>query len=171
MEPEEMTVEAREELLRRAWYIHDAAWFAAVRQESGIETANRLNKQAVRAVGVMEARRLARAIGGDPAGSLAEVIDFMRIGHAVYVTPELMTLSMQPAGEDSYEVNVERCFVAEHIAKAGMAEVYECAVFDRVAAWHEAIGRPLAQGQLAPSRCAMANGGACRRVLQLAAAD
>ena len=162
-----LTPEVREDLIRRAWYIHDAAWFAAVRTDFGIEAANRLNHRAVHTVGLAEARRLARALGTPAASDLERVIELVAAGRDVYVAPPLIEMETTQLDDRSYELRVTTCFVAEHIAKAGMAAEYECAVFDRVDAWHEGLGIPLAEGQLEPAPCAVANGGECRRVLHI----
>ncbi len=164
----ELAPEVREDLLRRAWYIHDAAWFAAVREELGIETANRLNRRAVHTVALAEARRLAKAADTGSVGTLRAMLEFIAAGDNIYVGPRLMEMEARQVDERSYQVHVKNCFVAEHIARAGMAESYECAVFERVASWHDALGLPLAPGQLPPMQCVKAANQECRKVLRLA---
>ena len=160
-----LSTEAREELIRRAWYIHDAAWFAALRARLGVDVANALNHQAVHAVGLAEARRLARRLGVTGVSDLDQLVDVIAVGKDVYVG-DLMEMQTTRLSERAYELCVRRCFVAEHIAKAGLSEDYECAVFDRVAAWHEALGMPLT-AEPARARCAVANEQECRRQLQV----
>ena len=158
---------AREELLRRAWYVHDARWFAAVTAECGIETANRLNRAAVRAVGEIEAGRLARALGKGPDRSLEGLLDLLHSGLELYIGAELMDMGLQKVDDHSYEVHVRECFVATNVTKAGIADVYECAVWDRVHGYHQAVGQSLVEGQLPASTCPRARGEECRRVLTI----
>ena len=54
----------------------------------------------------------------------------------------------------------------ENITKAGIAEHYVCAVFDRVAGWHDAIGLPLAEEPPALP-CAKSQGKECRRTMTI----
>jgi len=160
----ELSEGTREDLLRRAWYSHDARWFAAVAQEFGMEAANRLNRRVVREVGQVEAGRLAKALGVQQASSVAEFLDFLEAGRQLYVAPPLIEMDVRQVDGERYEIAVTQCFVAQNIQRAGIAESYQCAVFDRVQGWHDALGLPLA-ASLPPARCAMAAGRECRRVL------
>ncbi|MBI5948492.1 MAG: hypothetical protein HY875_10160 [Chloroflexi bacterium] len=154
----------REDLLRKTWYSHDARWFAAVAGEFGMEAANRLNRRIVREIGQVETGRLARALGKDSVSGVGEFLDCLEAGRQLYVAPPLMEMATRAIDERSYEVTVSRCFVAENIQRAGIAGSYDCAVFDRVQGWHDALGLPLAEDTLPPAHCAMAEGRECRRV-------
>lgn len=163
----QLTQGDREDLIRRAWYAHDARWYAAAAAEFGLEAANRLNRQAVRALGHVEASRLARARGQVPGSTVKDVIEFLKEGISVYVPPPLMEVNFIPIDGESYEVQVASCFAATNIQKAGIADAYECAVFDRFEGYHRMMGLPLEDGQLPASRCAMAEGRECRRLLRV----
>ncbi|MBA4179727.1 MAG: hypothetical protein C0506_03990 [Anaerolinea sp.] len=156
----------REDLLRRAWYIHDAAWFAAVREAYGMEAANRLNQKAVQVVARAESARLGRVTGFQP-GDLGELLRLIETGRELYVGQDLMEMKTTQLAPDRYEASVSRCFVAEHIVKAGMATDYKCAVFDRVQGWHQGLRMPLAEGQVPRTTCLIARGEECRREFQL----
>ncbi|GAB4332523.1 MAG: hypothetical protein Kow0010_18470 [Dehalococcoidia bacterium] len=158
---------AREEMIRRAWYAHDARWFAAVAAECGIEVANRLNRAAVRAVGQVEAGRLARALGMAPTQDIDAFLDLLRAGIGLYVAPPLMQVSIGKVDARSYEVAFDECFVSTNVEKAGISAVYECAVWDRLQGYHEALGQSLAEGQLPATTCVKAQGRECRRVLRI----
>lgn len=161
-----LSQELREDLIRRAWYAHDARWYAIVAAEFGLEAANRLNRNAVRALSQVEAGRLLRTLGLEPEPTVEGVVALLRKGINVYVPPPLMEVALQPLDGESYQVEVRKCFAAANIVKAGIADAYECAVFDRFEGYHDAMGLPLAEGQLPASRCAMAEGRECRRVLR-----
>ncbi len=157
----------REDLIRKNWYSHDARWFAAVAEEFGIEAANRMNRRIVRAIGQVETGRLAKTLGVERPSNLQEFLSMLEMGRELYVPPPLIEMDARPIDERSYEVTVSRCFVAENIRRAGIAETYDCAVFDRVQGWHDALGLPLAGDQLPATRCAMAQGRECRRVFTI----
>ena len=53
------------EILIKNWMTHDAMWFYHCLQECGIERANKINKAAVRSMGMIEIRRIQEAIGID----------------------------------------------------------------------------------------------------------
>src|SRR3989304_2435459 len=69
-----LTAEEREELLRASWYDHDARWYAVVADAVGIEVANRLNAQALRALGKAEMRRLVAGLGVGRPSSIQELV-------------------------------------------------------------------------------------------------
>lgn len=167
MDSTDLDSKTREDMIRRAWYAHDARWFAAVAAEYGMEVANRLNRAAVRAVGQVEAGRLARALGRQRAENVEEFLDFLKGGLDLYVAPPLMDMAMRKVDDRSYEVTVNDCFVYTNIAKAGITETYECAVWDRVQGYHEALGQSLEDGQRPGAICVRARGQECRRVLTI----
>lgn len=167
MDSTDLDAKTREDMVRRAWYAHDARWFAAVAAEYGMEAANRLNRAAVRAVGQIEAGRLARALGKQRAENVEEFLEFLKSGLDLYVAPPLMDMDIRKIDERSYEVTVNDCFVHTNIAKAGITDAYECAVWDRVQGYHEALGQSLEDGQLTGAICVRARGQECRRVLTI----
>ena len=162
----EFTPEEREALLRRAWYSHDGRWFAAVAAEFGIEAANRVNRRALRAATVGEMRAVAKANGVEKARNLGEFLALFGAAASVFVPRSMMEYEVKRTDDRSYEVSFQRCFVHENITKAGIAEHYVCAVFDRVAGWHDALGLPLAEEPPALP-CALAQGKECRRTMTI----
>jgi hypothetical protein len=165
-ETRELSADQRETLLRRAWYGHDGRWFAAVAAEFGLDAANRVNRRALRAATVGEMRGVAKATGVEKAADLDEFLAAFDVAASVFVPRSLMEFEVERVDERSYEVSFQRCFVHENITKAGIAEHYVCAVFDRVAGWHEALGLPLSEEPPALP-CAMARGNGCRRTMTI----
>ena len=60
---ENMTKDEIIDLLNRSWMTHDGMWFYHCFQECGIETANRVNKAAIRSLAPMEMARMKKALG------------------------------------------------------------------------------------------------------------
>lgn len=164
-----LTQEQRETLLLGAWYSHDARWFNAVAEEFGIEAANRLNRRAVHALALVEAHRLAKTLGLGPAPDLPAFLAFVDHIRDTYVPSSLSEMEVTVVDDRTYEVEVTKCFVAGNIVRAGIAESYECAVFDRLHGWHEAAGLPLSE-PFPAIRCPVAQGGRCRQLLRVAGA-
>lgn len=160
--------EVQKDLLRAGWYAHDARWYAAATEEIGIEATNRLNRRAARAAGRAEARRLAAALGVEKVGTLPQFLEMVEAGRTLYVPASLIDMTIEPLDDETYRVSVSGCYVSQNIAKAGVADVYECAVFDRMEGWHEALGLPLAEAPAAET-CAKAAGRPCVRMLRVAA--
>lgn len=167
MDTSELDPRAREDMIRRAWYAHDARWFAGVAMEFGMDAANRINRAAVRGVGQVEAGRMARALGIQAVPTVEGFLEFLRSGLDLYVAPPLMNMDMRKVDDRSYEITVNDCFASNNIIRAGMAGSYECAVWDRVQGYHEALGQTLEEGQLPATTCVKARGLECRRVLRI----
>lgn len=161
-----LTPEQREELLLGGWYSHDARWFNAVAEEYGPEVANKLNRRAVTALAKVEAHRLAKMLGREPARDLPDFFAFIDDIRSVYVPSSLSEMEVSQIDDRTYEVEVTKCFVAGNIARAGIADSYECAVFDRLHGWHEAAGLPLAS-EFGPIQCPMAKGQRCRQLMRI----
>ena len=160
-----LTDEQEKDILRRCWYSHDARWFAAVAQEFGLEAANRLNRQVCRALGKVETLRLMKALGISRISGVEEMVRFVDGGCRLLIGP-LMEFEIRAVDDRSYEATFHRCFVHENIVKAGVAQSYVCAVFDRLQGWHDAADLPLTE-DVAALPCAKAEGRECRRVLTI----
>lgn len=153
------------EIVRRCWYSHDGHWFQSAAAELGMEAANRLNRRALRAQGATEARRLRKSLG---IGEIRGLGEFLRLFEALarVLVPPPTAVRLEVRSERAYEIHVDRCFVHETVVRAGNPASYQCAVFDRIAGWHDGAGLPLAEDP--PGlRCAKATGGECRRTLTL----
>lgn len=160
-----LTDEQEKDLLRKGWNSHDARWFTAVAQEFGLEVANRLNRQVIRAQGKVETLRLMKALGISQISGVEEMIRFVDTSVRLIVGP-LMEFEIRALDDRSYEGIFHRCFVHENIVKAGVAQSYVCAVFDRLQGFHEAANLPLTE-EIAALPCAKAEGRECRRVLTI----
>ncbi len=55
------------ELLVKCWMTHDGSWFYTCVKEFGIETANKLNKAAIRSLSLIEVQRVQKALGVEKA--------------------------------------------------------------------------------------------------------
>jgi len=127
------------DLLVRCWVSHDARWFMAVAREYGREAASRLNQEAVQAVAMVEARRLAQVLDLPPLKTVEDVILVQEVMIA-FLGSDLLEYEVIKAGPDSFEVRVRRCFARENVVRAGVAEEYDCGIFARMSAWPRALG-------------------------------
>ncbi len=159
--------ETQLDLLRRCWASHDAYWFSAVAAEFGIDAANRLNRANVRNIGRTEMFRLMKALGATPPATIAEAMPLFEAGQRLYVPSSLMDADVTNLSGSGYDVDINWCYVHENITKAGIAGVYECAVFQRTAGWHDAWGLPLKDDPPAAT-CSKAAGRPCRQRMAIA---
>jgi hypothetical protein len=156
--------EEREALLVKCWMSHDARWFMAVTAECGLETANRLNKIAAHEAGKAEARRIARALQLPPVRSVDDYLVVQELLISL-LGPHLLDYGITSAGDNAFQINVERCFAHEQVVRAGVAETYECGIFPRVTGWLEVLG---VEYEMTPSlgRCLKAQGQECTYVFR-----
>jgi len=138
---------------------HDARWYTAAAQAFGIEAANRLNQTAAHAEGKAEAQRIVRALRLPPVASLE---DYLLVQETLIglLGPELLDYQVVPIAADAFQLRVQRCFAHENVARAGVAEGYECGILPRVTGWLEALG---VEYEMTPSpgKCLKARGGEC----------
>ncbi len=135
----QLSPEEREALLIMCWMSHDARWFMAVAQAFGLEAASRLNQAASHEEGKVEARRLMRALGLPPVATLD---DYLLLQETIIglLGPELLDYQVVSTGDDSFQIRIQRCFAHENVARAGVADTYECGIFSRVTGWLDASG-------------------------------
>ena len=132
---------AREELLIKSWLSHDARWFNAVAARFGLEAANRVNQQAAREAGKVEAGRAARHLGIERVGDAAQCVRALDALVALFGAPAGL-LDYETAVEDAgaFSIRVRRCFAHENVSRAGIADRYDCGIFARVQGWLEGLG-------------------------------
>ena len=160
--------EEREALLIKCWMSHDARWFMAVAQDFGLEAASRLNQVASHEEGKVEAHRIMRALDIPPPETAGDYLLLQEIIAGLLV-PELLEYQVVSAGDDSFQVRIQRCFAHENVARAGVADSYECGIFSRVTGWLEASGLKY---QMTPSlgKCQKAQGQECAYSFRLESA-
>ena len=131
--------EEREALLIKCWMSHDARWFMAVAQAFGLPAASRLNQVASHEEGIVEAHRIMRALQIPPSET-AE--DYLLLQETIIglLGPELLDYQIVPTGDDSFQIRIQRCFAHENVARAGVADAYECGIFSRLTGWLDASG-------------------------------
>ncbi|MBI3029323.1 MAG: hypothetical protein HYY64_07435 [Candidatus Rokubacteria bacterium] len=129
----------REALLVKNWMSHDARWFMAVAKEYGLPVANRLNRIAAHELGKAEAQRLARALDLRPP---ATVDDYLLVQETFIslLGPDLLDYRVTRVGDNTFRVDVQRCFAHDNAVRAGITEGFECGIFARITGWLDALG-------------------------------
>ena len=160
--PVEISPERLKGLLIRNWLTHDAMWFATAVEELGIEEANRMNRRAVHAMAGVEAKRILRIMGLEEVRTGAEVRRFFEAAIFLVIPSAIeFTLDWEP-GERAVTFEITRCFAFEGVTALGVADTYECGIYERVKGWLEALGVGF---EMEPdvALCTMHHDGTCRR--------
>jgi len=127
------------EILIKNWMSHDALWFYHCWQECGIEKTNKINKAAVRAMGMIEIRRIKKAIGMDKIETFE---DFKTLMDAVWgvVKGDFMKFSYKFPSHNVLRGEMENCFAYEGIKQIGAIDNYQCGIFERIYGWFDGLG-------------------------------
>jgi hypothetical protein len=124
----------REALIIQCWMSHDARWFMAAAMTCGLETAQRINRLAVREEGRVEAGRLSRRLG---LPAVLTVRDYLLLQESVIglLGPDLLDYRIEGVSEDGFDIEIDRCFAFDNVTKAGIADQYECGILPRLLGW------------------------------------
>lgn len=127
------------EILIKNWMTHDAMWFYHCLQECGIERTNKINKAAVRAMGIIEIRRIQKAVGIE---KVATFEDFKSLLEAAWdiVKGDFMKSSFSLPSKNVLRGDFENCFAYEGIKQIGAIEQYQCGIFERIYGWFDGMG-------------------------------
>ena len=127
------------EILIKNWMSHDATWFYNCLQECGIEKTNKINKAAVRAMGMIEIKRIQKALGMDKVETFE---DFKLLSDATWgiVKGKFMKFSYSYPAKNVLRGGFESCFAYEGIKQIGAIEQYQCGIFERIYGWFDGIG-------------------------------
>jgi hypothetical protein len=127
------------ELIHKGWMTHDGLWFAQVLMTHGIESANRLNKGAIRMMAPLEIGRVRKAYGCEEIQTFDDLTAFLSQALGV-LKAEFMEFHWEPAGTDTILWRMDRCFALEGMTRLGVADRYECGIYERVDGWLAALG-------------------------------
>ena len=160
----ELSPAQRENLLRRSWMTNDGLWFYQAFVNNGSDAANSWNTAVVRQFGRLEMRRLLRTLGVTTVASPAQYYRIFRLAIDLYVG-DLFDYEDTFDGT-THQIHVKRCFAFTGVSKAGVAQVYHCGPFERVAGWFEALRLSV---KISPEvgLCQMAHCGECRYTLSV----
>lgn len=157
----------REALLIKNWMSHDARWFMAVAQEFGMAAVNRVNRIAAQELGKAEAPRILRAL---QLPLITRRDDFLLLQEAIIGLqgPDLIDYRLSKIGDRGFQIKVQRCFAYDNVARAGIADQYECGILPRVVGWIEAFGL---EYEITPciAKCLKTQGQECRYTITLEA--
>jgi hypothetical protein len=131
------------ELLNRSWMTHDGMWFYHCFRECGIETANRVNKAAIRSLAPMEMARMKKALGvaKEKMATFDEFREFFSQAARLCIPP-FMNGRMDTTRENvlHWEFAPKNCFAYKGMMRIGAADGYECGVIYRLVCWFDALG-------------------------------
>lgn len=159
-----MAAESLKQLLLRGWMTHDAMWFKNVVEKVGIKAANELNRAAVQDMAPIEVRRLLGALGMEGVSSFGELEVFMR-GAMDLLAGDYLGYTWRWEQPDRLHARISRCFAHQGVTRLGVAERYECGIYDRIYGWLDALGvgyRVVPQVEY----CTMHHEGTCVRELR-----
>lgn len=130
-------------LLNRSWMTHDGMWFYHCFQECGIETANRVNKAAIRSLAPMEMARMRKALNvtWDKIETFDEFKSFFTCAAKLCIPP-FMNATMDTSRENvlHWEFAPKNCFAYKGMKRIGAIDNYECGVIYRLVCWFDALG-------------------------------
>lgn len=153
-------------LVQRGWLTHDAMWFANCLARLGIEVTNELNRSSVRAMAAVEAKRVAKVIGLTDPLAPGELRRFIDTAIILVIPTEVMTYAISwEEGDGAVTFEVGRCFAFEGTSALGVADRYQCGIFERIVGWLDELGVPYA---IEPdvAHCTMHHRGWCRRTFR-----
>lgn len=132
---------AVKQLIIKNWMTHDAMWFFHSMNEIGIETTNKINRQAVRSMAVIEMKRLKKLLGVSSIETFEELTDFFPRAFET-IRGDFMELdySFPEHNQLHGEWKQNKCFAYQGIKNIGVIDQYECGIFERIEGWFEGLG-------------------------------
>ncbi|MCJ7515220.1 MAG: DUF6125 family protein [Dehalococcoidia bacterium] len=127
------------EILIKNWMTHDAMWFYHCFQECGIDRTNKINKAAVRAMGIIEIQRIQKAVGMDKVETFEDFKSLMEATWSI-VKGDFMKFSHSYPSPNILRGEMERCFAYEGIKQIGAIDKYQCGIFERIYGWFDGLG-------------------------------
>lgn len=137
--------EVLRDLLGRGWLTHDGMWFYHVSRECGMETANRLNREAIMSLAPIETGRVLRVLGmeGKESWSARELEEFMLQALELILPRSVFTkirFSHERENVFHWEWEKGQCFAYKGMQMIGAIADYRCGVMFRIECWLRTLG-------------------------------
>ncbi|MFB0560662.1 MAG: DUF6125 family protein [Candidatus Lokiarchaeia archaeon] len=129
------------ELLIKCWMTHDGMWFYHCFLEFGIDTANKLNKEAIKSLSAIEVQRIKKARGMEKE-RIETFEQLKKMVNAVFsvVKGDFMDFEYSFLSENCLHWEQKKCFAHEGMKRIGVSEKYECGLLYRVQCWLDILG-------------------------------
>ena len=129
------------EFLGKCWMTHDGIWFYSTFMENGIESANKINKAAIKSLAPIEIHRLKKLMGIEAISSYEDLKKFFADA-AELLIPDFMNISLKFPGNNiaTWEFNEKKCFAYNGIKALGVIDQYECGPIYRIKCWLDTLG-------------------------------
>ncbi len=166
---DQMSKHELKELIGKCWITHDGMWFAHTLLERGIESANRINKAAIRALAPIEIKRFQKALNvtNDQLKSFDRFQDFF-LNVSDLLIPDFMNVefSFQGPNTISWGFNERGCFAYNGVKMFNVEDQYECGPLFRIKCWLDVLG---IEYEMEPnvSLCIMKQAGECSGRFQI----
>ncbi|MEW6553941.1 MAG: DUF6125 family protein [Actinomycetota bacterium] len=163
---EEVPREELKDLLGKGWLTHDGTWFYHTCLDSGMEQANRVNRQAIRSLAAIEMARARKALWVEDEDLRGFEGLRLFVYEALRMTlPESVfsraSLTFVPPNVIHWEWMDGECFAYKAMRQMGVIDEYECGVMYRIECWLESLGIPYTV-EPKIERCIMHQTGHCR---------
>ena len=129
------------ELLLKCWMTHDGAWFYNVYKKYGIEVANRLNKEAIKNLSILEIQRIRKALGmkNIEIETFEQLKEFIDNGFSI-LKGDFMKFKYTFPRKNHMYWEMDKCFAFEGMKMIGVNKGYECGLIYRVCCWLDTLG-------------------------------
>jgi len=129
------------ELLVKCWMTHDGSWFYSCARELGMDTANKLNKAAIKSLSVIEVQRVRKAMGLEKIkiSSFEQLKDFVNDAFSL-LKGDFMDFYYTFPESNLMHWEMNRCFAYNGMKMMGVNKEYECGIIYRVSCWLDALG-------------------------------
>ena len=127
------------ELLIKCWMTHDGMWFYHCLQECGIEKTNKINKAAVKSMAKIEIKRIQKIFEIDKIEKFKDLQNIMDKAMKVFKADFMEFRYTFPIKNQMY-CEMSKCWAYDGIARMGVIDSYQCAIFARIEGWFEAMG-------------------------------
>ena len=138
---EQLDKQAVKELFSKNWLTHDAMWYGLCAVELGPAVANRINKNAVRAMAAYEIKRIMKLMdipGETHITEFDELVDILDTAFCVVQT-NFMQFEYSFPKKNVLHGRFDACFAHAGLKQHGMIDTYDCGIVQRVKGWLEAI--------------------------------
>jgi len=128
------------EILNKCWMTHDAMWFLNCVQECGIEKTNKINLAAMRAMAMIEIKRVQKALGIEKVETFEELKELLEGAVGLFKGDFIkMTYDFPSENLLRWDWAGPECFAYDGIKSMGVIDRYQCGIIYRIECWLDSL--------------------------------
>ena len=135
----EISEDAKYEMINKSRWTVESYWMMAMVMNAGWDTANQINQDVCEKLGLVEMRRLMKAMNLGLPKNNEEFMILLKLAMDSFLTQDYFDYEFITSAQGKSVAVIHHCYSNTKLRKVGAQDQYQCGCFKLRAGWYKAI--------------------------------